>query len=102
MAIISRHSKQRIVERNEGVNTFSEAKRLAKQARVSGKTLNNFQKYPKFFHYLQGKKNQTNDCFIRIYRGNIYIWRGKHKTLVTAHPIPDRFIKEIEEVDSQC
>ena len=100
MATITRHSKQRIIERTDGIDTFAEAKRLAKQAKTSGKTLNNFQRYPKFFSYLQGKKNQTNDCLIRIYRGNIYIWKGKHRTLVTAHPIPDRFIKEIEEVDN--
>lgn len=98
--VITKHSKQRIVERTDGVNTFAEAKRLAKQARISGKTLNNFQKYPKFFSYLQNKKNQTNDCSIRIYRGCIYIWRGKTKTLVTAHPIPDRYIEEMEVVDN--
>lgn len=98
--VITKHSKQRIVERTDGVNTFAEAKRLAKQARISGKTLNNFQKYPKFFSYLQNKKNQTNDCSIRIYRGCIYVWRGKTKTLVTAHPIPDRYIEEMEVVDN--
>lgn len=102
MATITRHSKQRIIERNEGVETFAEAKRMAKQAKISGKTLNDFQRYPRLFSYLQGKKSQTNDCCIRIYRGNIYIWKGKHKALVTAHPIPDRFIKEIQEVDSLC
>lgn len=83
--VITKHSKQRIVERTDGVTTFAEAKRLAKQARNSGKTLNHFQKYPKFFSYLQNKKNQTNDCSIRVYRGCIYIWRGKNKALVTLH-----------------
>lgn len=98
--IITKHSKQRIVKRIDGVNTFAEAKRLAKQARISGKNLNSFQKYPKFFSYLQNKKNQTNECSIRIYRGCIYIWRGKTKTLVTAHSIPDRYIKEMKKIDS--
>lgn len=99
MSVITRHSKERIVERTDGVSNFTEAKRLAKQARISGKTINNFQKYPKFFSYLQNKKNQTNDCSVRVYRGCIYIWRGKHKSLVTAHPIPDRYITEMRELD---
>lgn len=99
MSVITRHSKERIVQRVDEVSNFNEAKRLAKQARISGKTINNFQKYPKFFSYLQNKKNQTNDCAIRVYRGCIYIWRGKHKSLVTAHPIPDRYIIEMKEVD---
>lgn len=96
MAKITTHSKQRIVERTEGVSNFLEAKKLAKQAKHSGKTINDFQKYENFFQYLQNKKNQTNSCSIRIYRGNIYIWRGKNKSLVTAHPIPDRYIQEME------
>lgn len=95
MAKITLHSKQRIIERTEGVTSFSEAKRLAKQAKRSGKTLNDFQQYPNFFKYLQNKKNQTNSCAIRVYRGNIYIWRGKD-ILVTAHPIPDRYLNEIK------
>ena len=33
--VITKHSKQRIVERTNGVSTFAEAKRLAKQARIS-------------------------------------------------------------------
>lgn len=96
MAKITQHSKQRIIERTEGISTKAEAKKLAKQAKRSGKTLNDFQRYPNFFSYLQHKKNQTNSCTIRIYRDNIYIWRGKD-ILVTAHPIPERYIKEMEE-----
>lgn len=97
--VITKHSKERIVERNEDVTSFAEAKRLAKLARTAGKTVNHFQPYPKFFSYLQNKRNQTNDCSIRVYRGNIYIWRGKNKTLVTAHPIPNRYIEEMREID---
>lgn len=99
MASITKHSKERIVERTAGVTTFAEAKRLAKQAKTSGKTINYYQNYPRFFSYLQNKRNQTNDCSIRIYRGCIYIWRGKNKTLVTAHPIPDRYIEEMAQID---
>ncbi len=95
---ITKHSKERIVERTEGCNSFAEAKKLAKQAKRCGQTLNDFQRYPRFFSYLQAKKNQTNTCSVRIYRGNIYIWRGKD-TLVTAHPIAERYIKEMEEID---
>ena len=98
MAVITRHSKERIMQRTDGVRNFAEAKKLAKQAKISGKTLNYYQKCPKFFSYLQNKKNQTNDCSIRVYRGCIYIWRGKNKTLVTAHPIPDRYNDEIKSM----
>ncbi|MDE7345426.1 MAG: hypothetical protein K2N48_01650 [Muribaculaceae bacterium] len=88
------------MERTDGVENLAEAKRIAKQAYVSGKTLNHYQKYPKFFNYLGNKRDQTNTCSIRIYKGNIFIWRGKgkHKSLITAHPIPDRYIKEMEEL----
>ena len=98
--VITKHSKERIVERTVGINSFSEAKRLAKIAYNSGNTVNNFQKYPSFFSYLQRKLTQTNTCSIRIYRGCIYIWRGKKKTLVTAHPIPDRFIEEMRLINN--
>lgn len=99
MATITKHSKERIMERTDGVGNFADAKRLAKQARVSGKTINYYSKYPKFFSYLKNKRDQTNDCSIRIYRGCIYIWRGKNKTLVTAHPIPDRYVEEMNVID---
>lgn len=101
MGIITRHSKERIIERNEDITNFAEAKKIAKIARRSGDTINNYQRYPKFFSYLQNKKNQTNDCAIRIYKGCIYIWRGKTKSLVTAHPIPDRYIEEMAEIDQE-
>lgn len=91
---ITRHSKERIVERTEGISSFAEAKRLAKQAKRSGSTINEFQDCPHFFSYLQTKRNQTNTCSVRVYRGNIYIWRGKD-TLITAHPIPTRFHEEL-------
>lgn len=97
--IISKHSKQRIVERDEGISYFCEAKKVAKQAYISGKTINYFQSNPAFYSYLQSKQKQTKTCSIRVYRGNIYIWKGKRKTLVTAHPIPDRFKKELEEMN---
>lgn len=95
---ITYHSKQRITERTEGCENFAEAKRLAKQAKRSGDTINMYQRYPRFFEYLKAKKAQTNSCSIRVYKGNIYIWRGKN-ILVTAHPIPDRYIAEMEEID---
>ena len=96
MGKITRHSKERLVQRDEKCENFAEAKKLAKQAKRSGATINQFQRFPKFFTYLQNKRNQTNTCSIRVYRGNIYIWQGKD-TLITAHPIPIRFIKEMEE-----
>lgn len=101
MSAITKHSKERIIERTEGINTFAEAKKLAKQAKTSGKTINYFHNYPRFFSYLQNKRHQTNDCSIRVYRGCIYIWRGKNKSLVTAHKIPDRYIEEMKNVDME-
>jgi hypothetical protein len=95
MIKITKHSKERIVERDTQANNFAEAKKVAKQAYASGKTINQYQDQPQFFRYLQNKKSQANSCVIRVYRDNIYIWRGKGKSLVTAYPIPDRF-KEAE------
>ena len=98
MPRVSNHGKHRIVERDTLSNSFADAKRTAKVAWRSGLTINHFQAYPKFFEYLVGKRGQAcNNCSIRIYRGNIYVWRGKHHTLVTAHPIPDRFLEEMSE-----
>lgn len=96
---ITKHSKQRIIERDTGVNFVTEAKKVAKLAFRSGKTVGDFQKYPKFFNYLQAKTTQTRDCSVRVYRGNIYIWRGRRRSLVTAHPIPDRFHEELEALN---
>lgn len=96
---MTQHSKARIVERDNGVNSVAEAKRVAKQAFTAGKTLNHFQRCPTFYYYLQRKRNQTHDCSVRVYRDNIYIWKGKKKSLITMFPIPDRFHKELEALD---
>ena len=45
MGKITRHSKERIVQRTEGCESFAEAKKLAKQAKRSGATINQFQKF---------------------------------------------------------
>ncbi len=94
---ISVHSKKRIVQRVQGVENFHDAKRMAKQAKISGKTIDYYSNCPKFFHYLQYKSEQTHECRVRIYKDNIFIWHGKSQTLVTAHPIPKRFQKEIDK-----
>lgn len=94
--IISNHGKKRIVERVNNVNSISEAKKNAKIAFHSGKTISYYQSKPNFYEYLRARKHKSNSCTIRVYNGNIYIWRGKHKTLVTAHKIPERFLEELE------
>lgn len=96
-ARISKHSKERIIERTDGVETKAEAKRMAKTAWTAGKSINSYQVYPEFFAYLQKKKSQSNTCSVRVYKGNIYIWRGARRTLLTAHPIPNRYLKEMNE-----
>lgn len=92
---ITKHSKERMVERMDEVINFTDAKKMAKIARVSGKTINQFQKYPQFYSYLQNKKS-TNTCSIRVYRNKIFIWKGK-KALITVYGIPEMYIKEMEE-----
>lgn len=101
MPRLTQHGKERIVERNETISSFSDAKRIAKIAWQSGKTRGAFTKYPKFFNYLANKQSQSNTCSIRVYKDNIYIWRGKNRNLVTSHPIPDRYLKEIEEINKE-
>ena len=97
MTRISKHSKLRIIERDNDATSISEAKKIAKIAFNSGHPIGEYQKYPKFFAYLQKKNNQTYDCVVKIYRGNLYIWKSRKHKLVTVHPIPDRFIKEMEK-----
>ena len=103
MPRVTRHGKARLVQRDEAVDNFSEAKRTATIAWRSGSTINEYNIYPHFFEYLTNKKSQSNSCSIRIYRGNIYIWRGKknNRSLVTSHPIPDRYLAEMAEVDGK-
>lgn len=97
MSIVTNHSIKRIIERDDNVNFVAEAKKVAKNAFTAGKTIKDFVDCPKFAEYLKKKKNQARDCSVRVYRDNIYIWRGKRKNLVTAHPIPDRFKDELKE-----
>lgn len=99
MGRITRHGKMRLVQRADDCDNFVEAKKLAKLARTSGLTVDKFAKYPKFYLYLQHKNAKTNSQTIRVYRGNIFIWKGKN-TFVTAHPIPYRYIKEMEMIDN--
>ena len=93
---LSRHGKERSVERVEYVNCFAEAKRNAKIAYRAGKTISYYNSKPQFSAYLQARKRTSNNSTVRVYKGNIYIWRGKHKTLTTVLPIPGRFIEELE------
>ena len=102
MPRMSGHSKERSKERVDGVESVSDARKYAKQAWQYGNTINQYIRYPRTFAYLQNKKNQTCTCSLRIYKNNIYIWRGKLRTLVTVHPIPDRYLKEMEEIDKSC
>lgn len=98
----SYHARARIVQRDESANCHSDAKRLAKIAFRSGDTIDKYQKYPKFFAYLSKRRRESQTCRVRIYRENIYIWKGNQRTLITVHPIPDIFVKEMEEVDLKC
>ena len=93
---LSKHSKERSVERVEHVNCFAEAKRNAKIAYRAGKTISYYDSKSQFSAYLQARKRASNSSTIRVYKGNIYIWRGKHKTLTTVLSIPERFIEELE------
>lgn len=92
----TKHSKERMIQRVNGVNSFVEAKRIAKIAWTSGQTISKYQEYPKFFSYLQKKRDQSRECTIRVYRDNIFIWKGNRHKLVTVHSIPDKFTEEIK------
>lgn len=97
----SDHAKDRIVERNDHIGNRAQAKKVAKIAFRTGQTINQFQKYPKFFNYLSSRRKESCTCRIRIYKDNIYIWKGRSKTLITCHPIPDRFVEEINEINQK-
>lgn len=96
--IVSHHSRQRLVERVDGINSVKDAKRMAKQAWISGKTVNNFCSYPTFCNYLERKRGPSQNSSIRVYRGNVFIWRGKSKTLVTAFPVPPKYTEIVKEL----
>ena len=69
---ISRHSKQRICQRANGVSTFSESRKQAIQAFRSGQSIGDFQNFPEFFEYLRKVKERTsNSTTIRVYKGLI-------------------------------
>lgn len=72
---------------------------MAKQAWTSGKTISYFCSYPDFCNYLRSKQGLSKTSSIRVYRGNVFIWRGKSKTLVTAFPIPEKYIGRLEELE---
>lgn len=101
MPRLTQHGKERIVERNDTITSIADAKRIAKIAWRSGKPRGDFAKYPRFFSYLANKQSRSNTCTIRIYKDNIYIWRGRDRSLVTSHPIPDRYLKEMDEINSK-
>lgn len=93
----SYHGKERLVQRLEEVNNFEDAKKMEAIAWHSGKTINHFQSYPRTYSYLRYKKNRTNECSIRVYRNNLFIWRGKKRKFVTAYPLPQALLDEIEK-----
>lgn len=98
--MMSKHYVKRAITRTEA-SCAQEAKRAAKVAYRSGQTINNFYEYPRFYEYLKRKKFQSNECIVRVYKDNIYIWRGKNHNLTTVHPIPDRFVKEMADLRGQ-
>lgn len=95
---LTMHSKERLVERDSDTFNFDQAKRQAKIAWRSGKTINHYQDYPRFFMSLQNRKAQSRSCSIRVYNNNIYVWRGEkqNRKLITVVPIADRYKKEME------
>lgn len=98
---ITRHSKSRIVERMDTISSFQEAKKVAKQAWSSGKTIDRFQGYPNLYNYLVQKANYSRSNSLRVYRNTIFIWRGKKHVLVTAYPIPENFQDEMRRKEKQ-
>ena len=49
MATISKHSKERMIERIPEITNIPDAKRMAKAARASGKLIEAYKNYPKLF-----------------------------------------------------
>lgn len=89
---ITTHAIQRIQERDDSVNGSYVAKRQAKIAYQSGMVIGKFSNSGPFFDYLSNRKRRNGaNSSIRIYNGNIYIWRGNAKKLVTVLPVPDKY-----------
>ena len=101
--IITQHAKQRIVQRDDSVNTIAVAKRNAKIAYNSGYKIHELAGYcPHITAWMRRKKGQNgNDAKVRLYQNNLYIWRGKKKRLVTVLPLCENFQRELNEFNEQ-
>ena len=94
---ITTHAKERLQQRNEFVDTFTCAKRNAKVAFISGKCIHEVaKKYPKTAEWMSYKKDKNGrTAKVRLYQDVLYLWKGKHNTLITVIPLPDRFKEEM-------
>lgn len=97
---ITKHAKERIIERNELVNSVAMAERNAKIAFRSGITIGRVDKLsPELASYMRNKKHRNgSNSTIRIYQNNVYVWRGDNHRLVTAHPVPEYLKEEAAKV----
>ena len=93
---ITKHGMERLLERDEELSNRHLAKRKATIAFHSGLTISKLEKdYPKIAEYMEVKRGRANrrNSSIRLYQGNLYIFRGRNKKLVTMYKIPE-FLEE--------
>ena len=87
---ISHHAKQRASERLD-VNRKFERDKLFKRALRYGHPISEFA--GDFENYLSGKKRARNTG-VKVYDGNVYIYRNQ--TVITVFPVPEKYLP-IEE-----
>ena len=83
---ISHHAKQRASERLD-VNRKFERDKLFKRALRYGHPISEFA--GDFENYLSGKKRARNTG-VKVYDGNVYIYRNQ--TVITVFPVPEKYL----------
>lgn len=98
---ITKHAKERLVERNDSVNSFKMAERNAKIAFRSGYKIHQLARdFPRIAQWMQNKKDQNGGAAkVRLYQNNLYIWRSKANRLITVIPLCEDFQKELEKLN---
>lgn len=98
---ITQHSKQRLIERNDKVDNYENAKRNAKVAFNSGYCIHNLaESCPRTADWMRYKKEKNGrTARVRLYQNNLYLWRGQHKRLITVIPLPKVLREEVEKYE---
>lgn len=97
---ITKHGMDRLIERDDEINSKRLAKRKAKIAFRSGLTIGELQRdYPGIAKYMASKKTGSNRVSsVRLYEDRLYIFRGREKRLITTYRMPQFLEGEMKKL----